>query len=149
MDIRTILIPIDFSEYSEKALIWALNLAETWHSRLVLLHVVPAPNYPPLVLSGHFDVATLEAGLREDAEAKVEELVERRGSKTVQLDTRVVIGEPFHDICQVAEKERAELIVMGSHGRTGLRHVLLGSVAERVVRHAPCPVLVVGRKTPA
>jgi universal stress protein A len=149
MDIRTILIPVDFSEYSEKALVWAINMAETWRSRLILLHVIPTPNYPPLVLSGYFDVATLEAGLREDAELKVKELVESRGAKTVQLDTRVVIGEPFHDVCQVAEEEKADLIVMGSHGRTGFHHVLLGSVAERVVHHAPCPVLVVGKTAPA
>ena len=53
---------------------------------------------------------------------------------------------PFHDICKIAEQAKSDLIVMGSHGRTGLSHVFLGSVAERVVRHAPCPVLVVGKK---
>lgn len=149
MDIRIILVPIDFSEYAEKALTWAVNLAETWHARLVLLHVMPTPNYPPLLLSGHFDAATFESGLKADAEAKIKELVEKKVSKAVPSDTRVVIGEPFHDICQVAEQEKVNLVVMGSHGRTGLRHVLLGSVAERVVRHAPCPVLVVGRQAAA
>ena len=62
---------------------------------------------------------------------------------TVQVETQVMVGEPFADICQSAAQEQADLIIMGSHGRTGLSHVLLGSVAERVVRHAPCPVLVV------
>jgi universal stress protein A len=63
-----------------------------------------------------------------------------------QIDTKVIIGEPFGDICHVTEEEKVDLLVMGSHGRTGMSHVLLGSVAERVVRHAPCPVLVVGKK---
>jgi nucleotide-binding universal stress UspA family protein len=66
-------------------------------------------------------------------------------NRPVQTDARIIIGEPFSDICQVAAQENSDLIVMGSHGRTGLSHVLLGSVAERVIRLAPCPVLVVGK----
>ena len=147
MDIHRILVPFDFSEYSEKAFTWALAMAEKWRSRLLLLHVVPTPSYPPMLMGTYFNVAEFEASLRADAEARAQEFVGKTQSRTIQIDTRVVTGEPFGDICRIAEQEQVDLIIMGSHGRTGLGHVLLGSVAERVVRHAPCPVLVVGKKT--
>jgi nucleotide-binding universal stress UspA family protein len=149
MDIRRILVPCDFSKYAEKALTWALELAERWRSRVLLLHVIPRPSYPPMLMGSYFDVAQFEASLQAEAEARAKEIVARAGNKAVQIETQVIIGEPFSDICRTAEDEKVDLIVMGSHGRTGLRHVLLGSVAERVVRHAPCPVLVVGKKAPA
>jgi nucleotide-binding universal stress UspA family protein len=146
MDIRRILVPFDFSEYSEKAFTWALEMADKWRSRILLLHVVPMPNYPPMLMGTYFNVSEFEASLQADAEARAKEFVGKSRHRPVQVDTRVIIGEPFGDICRVAEEEAVDLIVMGSHGRTGLSHVLLGSVAERVVRHAPCPVLVVGKK---
>jgi nucleotide-binding universal stress UspA family protein len=149
MDIRRILVPFDFSEYSEKAFTWALALAERWRSRLLLLHVVPHPTYPPMLMGTYFNVAEFEASLQAEAEARAKEFLGKAGNRTVQLDAKVLMGEPFGDICRVAEEEKVDLVVVGSHGRTGLSHVLLGSVAERVVRHAPCPVLVVGKKTHA
>jgi universal stress protein A len=145
MDIRTIVVPFDFSSHSEKAFTWALAMAGRWRSRLLLLHVVPTPSYPPMLMGSYFNPANFEAGLLAEAEARLKDFVTRVGTQDIQVDTRVIMGEPFHDICRVTEQEPADLIVMGSHGRTGLRHVLLGSVAERVVRHAPCPVLVVGK----
>lgn len=147
MDIHYIIVPFDFSEYAEKAFLWAQSLAERWGARLLLLHVVPQPSYPTNVLGVHFNVMDFEASLWSEAEARLTEFVSRAATTAVPIDIRVVKGEPFADICRVAEEERADLIVMGSQGRTGLSHVLLGSVAERVVRYAPCPVLVVGRKT--
>jgi nucleotide-binding universal stress UspA family protein len=108
--------------------------------------VVPQPSYPTNVLGVHFHVTDFEASLRSEAEARLTEFVSRASTTAVPIDIRVVVGEPFADICRVAEEERLDLIVMGSQGRTGLSHVLLGSVAERVVRYAPCPVLVVGRR---
>jgi universal stress protein A len=149
MEIRRILVPFDFSEYAEKALTWALAMAENWSAHVLLLHVVPRPSYPPLLMGSYFNVAEFEANLQADAEARAKERVAHTGNTAVPIDTQVVIGEPFSDICRLAEHEKADLVVMGSHGRTGLRHVLLGSVAERVVRHAPCPVLVVGKKAHA
>src|SRR3989442_10936319 len=120
MDIRTILVPFDFSEHSEKAFTWALALAEKWVSRLLLLHVVPTPNYPPTVMGSYFNPANFEASLQADAEARAKEFVASAGKAAVPIDIQVVIGEPFRDICQVAEQDKADLIVMGSHGWTGL-----------------------------
>jgi nucleotide-binding universal stress UspA family protein len=144
MDISRILVPIDFSEYSEKALNWAVTMAEQWRSRLYLCHVIPQPSYPHMLAGA--DLVEFETKLRSTAETQLHDLKNKQQSHGVPIDLRVVIGEPFHDICRVAEEEQIDLIVMGTHGRTGLRHALLGSVAERVVRHSPCPVLVVGKE---
>jgi nucleotide-binding universal stress UspA family protein len=143
MRISKILVPYDFSEHSEKALSWAVGLAEKFDCRILALHVVQPPTYPPM-MTGFMDPSQFEVGLQEDAGKKLKDAAARE--KKARIDTRVLVGEPFWDICRVAKDEKADLIVMGSHGRTGLAHVLLGSVAERVVRHSPCPVLVTTRK---
>ena len=150
MEINTILVPTDFSEYSDRAFAWALGMAERWQASLELLHVVPTPNYPPVMLGeGGFSPANYEGSLRDDAEKQVAAMADRAEKPGVAVKTTVVVGSPFHDICKIAEQSKSDLIVVGSHGRTGLSHVLLGSVAERVVRHAPCPVLVVGKTAQA
>ena len=89
------------------------------------------------------DLARMERELIADAEKRVGEFAAKKGTRLVPVETRVTVGEAVWEICRMAEQEHADLIVMGSHGRTGLSHVVLGSVAERVVRHASCPVLVV------
>jgi universal stress protein A len=149
MDLRLILVPFDFSECADKAFRWALTLAETWRCQLVLCHVVSSPTISPLVFGLNLTQAELAVRVQSDADAKVREFIASVVPTTVRIKARVAIGEPFNEICRMAEEENASLIVMGSHGRTGLSHVLLGSVAERVVRHAPCPVLVVGKNAPS
>ncbi|MBI3757056.1 MAG: universal stress protein [Deltaproteobacteria bacterium] len=148
MDIRKILVPFDFSEYSEKACSWAVAMAEKWRARILLLHVVPRPTYPPVLIGTHFNAVDFEAGLQAEAEERMRAFVEKTEHGRVPIDVRVLIGEPSWDICKIAEEEAYDLVIMGSHGRTGLGHMLLGSVAERVVRLSPCPVLVVGKKAP-
>lgn len=144
MEIKRILTPVDFSDYSEKALKWAATIAEQWGSRLCLCHIIPQPSYPSMV--GGADLAKFETGLQNTAETQLQELVDKLQNQSIQTTIRVSLGEPFNDICRIAEEEQIDLIVMGTHGRTGLSHALLGSVAERVVRYAPCPVLVVGKE---
>ena len=143
MQIQTILVPCDFSEYAEHAYAWALGLAEKWQAKVLLVHAAQlftSLGYPESVYL--LDLKKMEDEILADAEKRLHEFVDKKGSSSVTVETRAVTGDPFWEICQIAEKEPADLIVMGSHGRTGLAHVLLGSVAERVVRHAPCPVLV-------
>lgn len=156
MHIGTILVPCDFSEGAEHAFTWALGLAKGWNTKIILFHAIPDfpriayANAASLEALSQLEIAKIEAEVLDDAAKKLQQFVERKGDTTVHVDTQVTLSEPFWGICQVAEKESIDLIVMGSHGRTGLAHVLLGSVAERVVRHAPCPVLVVRarRETP-
>lgn len=144
MQIKTILVPCDFSDYAERAYLWAIGLAEKWQAKVILVHAAQlftSLGYPESVYL--LDLKKMEDEILADAEKRLREFVGKKGSSPVVVEPRAVTGDPFWEICQIAEKEHADLIVMGSHGRTGLAHVLLGSVAERVVRHAPCPVLVV------
>jgi nucleotide-binding universal stress UspA family protein len=144
MQLKTILVPCDFSQYAEHAFKWAVGLAETWGARIVLVYVDPlfaSTTYPGDVLP--VDRTAIEAQVRATATQRLMEFAAKKGTSGVVVETRAILGDPFSEICQTAEREPVDLIVMGSHGRTGLAHVLLGSVAERVVRHARCPVLVV------
>lgn len=139
-----ILVPTDFSEFSKPALAYACGLAEQFGSELHLLHVlqdlvamVPEPGlaFPPPGDYLQELKATAERTLltMPDAEWAV--------GKTVVRETR--LGTPFLEIIRYSKENDIDLIVLGTHGRTGLTHVLLGSVAEKVVRKAPCPVLTV------
>lgn len=144
MDIKKILVPHDFSEYADRALDWAQDLTKQWGATLTLLHVVPTFSelaHPESVqLLG---LADLAADMVGNAEQQLHKVIAQRGIPGIPTEIRALLGEPFHGICQFATQNQSDLIVMGSHGRTGLAHVFLGSIAERVVRHAPCPVLVV------
>jgi nucleotide-binding universal stress UspA family protein len=143
MQIHTIIVPTDFSEYAVHAFTWALDLATDRKAKIVLVHAAQAISYLAFPESVYVpDLQKMETEMISDAEKRVAEFAAKQGASTVPLETRVTVGEPVWEICQAATREHADLIVMGSHGRTGLSHVLLGSVAERVVRHAPCPVLV-------
>jgi universal stress protein A len=144
MQIQTIVVPTDFSEYAEHAFAWALGLATDRKAKIVLVHAVHPTTYYAFPETIYLtDFAKLQEELMADAQKRLVEFMARKEAPGVTVETRVVVGEAVSEICQVATHEHADLIVMGSHGRTGLSHVLLGSVAERVVRHAPCPVLVV------
>jgi universal stress protein A len=145
MQIKTIFVPYDFSEYADYAFTWAVELTKQYHAKVHLFHAVPLFSrtvYP----EGMFllDLSKIEGEVVADVEKRLQEMIVGRGA-TVPISTKVVIGDAVWEICQAAEREHADLIVMGSHGRTGLAHVFLGSVAERVVRHASCPVLVARR----
>jgi nucleotide-binding universal stress UspA family protein len=136
-------VPTDFSEYAEYAFTWAVQMAADWQAKFILFHAT-APISPLAFLDSVYlpELRRVEADMLADAEKRMVEFVGKKGNKAVVVETRVVVGEPVSEICQAVGREQADLIIMGSHGRTGLAHVLLGSVAERVIRHASCPVLV-------
>jgi nucleotide-binding universal stress UspA family protein len=144
MEIKTILVPTDFSDFAEHAYNWALGLAADCKAKIVLFYAAPTLSHLAFPESVYYpDLARIERELIADAEKRVAEFATKKGTRPVTVETRVTVGEAVWEICRMAEKEHADLIIMGSHGRTGLSHVVLGSVAERVVRHASCPVLVV------
>jgi universal stress protein A len=138
MTLKKILIPVDFSPHSDQAMQTGLALAEQAGATVMLFHVIPQP--PVEVTRMVATEKQVEAELRRSAE---NELKTRATGKKVPVESLVVWGgNPVTEICLVAARQNIDLIVMGSHGRTGLDHMLIGSVAERVIRHAPCSILV-------
>jgi len=137
---KTLLVTIDYSRGSEKAFDYALRSARETKAKLVALNVVPAELiYPPT--GGQFDFYGL---MERDARDRFAKLVKRKGVKAGECKLVLARGTDFAAvIVRQAKKLRAAMIIMGSHGRTGLRRLLLGSVAERTLRYADCPVLIV------
>ncbi|HEX8951057.1 MAG TPA: universal stress protein [Polyangia bacterium] len=142
MRIRHILVPTDFSDGSTRAFETAIDMALDSGARLTLFHVhhVPTSVFPDVILP-------LSPDLMRDLEHSVELVLDKwrdqaRGAGVV-VDTLTAIGATPDEICAAADAVGADLIVIGTHGRGGLSHALLGSVAEKVVRKAPCPVLTV------
>jgi nucleotide-binding universal stress UspA family protein len=139
MPAHHVLVPIDFSPDADYALEYAMRLARILQAKLTLLHVIE-----PLVVGS---VEAMPYTFLQDLEDKITEAMipyhERVTAAGLSCDYTIVHGVPFQVIIDTARTDHIDLIIMGTHGRTGLRHVLIGSVAERVVRLAPCPVLVV------
>lgn len=142
MTFRSILVPTDFSPQATAALEAATDLARRFESSITLLHVYAVPG---LLMPDGFVAATPDA-LREllDAvERSLKELRARTEAPGRTVETIARQGGAHHEIVEVARERGHDLIVIGTHGRTGVARFLIGSVAERVVRDAPCPVLVV------
>jgi len=133
---NTIVFPTDFSTASDAALVHAAALARQSGGRLLIVHV----EEPPLAYGG----GELYYGLPEPSSERILKMLEdvRPADPAVPFTHRLTMGDPAAEIVRIAGDENAEMIVLGTHGRTGLSRVLMGSVAEAVVRRAPCPVLV-------
>jgi nucleotide-binding universal stress UspA family protein len=142
-EIRRIVCPVDFSEPSEHALAWAADLARDFGAELHLLHVYQLPIYalPDGALMAGPEFTTRVTGELQKAMA---ERVVRYGLPEDR--THLVEGVPWREIARMADELGASMIVMGTHGRTGLKHLLMGSVAERVVRTSNVPVVTVPNK---
>jgi universal stress protein A len=143
VQIRSILVPIDFSPASEKALAYAVPLAKLCGAKLTLLHVlepIATPDFAAFPLAVDNDKAMRASRLqleRVAADLKLRTLAEK---------FLVRNGRAFNEITSAARTLKTDLIIISTHGRTGLKHVFMGSTAEKVVQHAPCPVLVVRPK---
>jgi nucleotide-binding universal stress UspA family protein len=148
MKLNHLLVPVDFSANSTKAIEAAMGLAKPVGARVILLHVLEPiiiPYGESLPIEPPSDVVR-----REGAEGEMERLRGLYGSDGT-VDTLVLSGSAWDTICETADQRHVDLIVLTSHGHTGLRRLLLGSTAERIVRHAHCPVLVLKsfRESPA
>ncbi len=138
---KKILCPLDFDQNSLLALQVATELARERKATLDLLHVVSIPSGP--------EVALPFAKMEKAARTRLERLAGQKIGSKVSHRVDVSMGDPAAEIIHTAKKLDTDLIVMATHGRKGLRHLVLGSVAERVVREAPCPVLAIKSKAPA
>ena len=141
MTFKRIVIATDFAESAERALDYAAELARMQGAELILLHVFAGlPAYPEVA---SVQLATIFEEQRRWVEDQLQQRAERAQTTGVRVRPLVRTGSPAAMIAQTAQEEGADLVVVGTHGRSGLDRFLLGSVAERVVRTAPCPVLVV------
>lgn len=139
--LKKILVPIDFSSCSEKALTYALAFSKQFGASIVLLHVVHI-NYSGIEF-GLVDFPSLEQEVADGARKSLMELSKKMISADVEVEVVVKTGQSFRQIAEAATELEADVIIMSTHGNTGLKHVLLGSTTENVVRYAPCPVLTV------
>ena len=141
--IRKILVPIDFSPASHEALEYAVDLAKLVKSELVVLHVVETVQYatPADLFGAAANLGMLEQEQRRAAERELGRVEARLRKRRVKARSMLGTGSPARTIVSTARRLKAGLIVMATHGRTGLTHLLMGSVAERVVRTAENPVL--------
>ena len=143
--LKHILVPYDFSSSATLALQHAVAHARQFRSDLTLLHVVHLPFRG--VGFGPGEPHGIEGPLLAETTKQLTTLAEELKQQKLVAKAIVRLGYPAHDIVEITRQELIDLIVMGTHGRTGLKRALLGSVASNVVRHAPCPVLVVREQT--
>ena len=141
--IKTILVPVDFSDCSKEGLDYAIGFAQEFGAKIILVHVT----YLGYVYSSEgtaiYDIPSLQKAARKTAERKMRELVRSVNFGGVKYETAFTDGSRVIDICAFAKDHDVDLIITSTHGFTGFTHVLIGSIAEQVVRHAPCSVLVV------
>ena len=134
------LVPLDLSDCSLKAPHYAVRFAEQFGAKLTLLHIVEA--YPIDCMLGLKDARDSSAWMFDRARAQLDRLRATLGSaRSTLADQQVAFGKTFHPICEAAKERNIDIIIIATHGRTGLQRLQLGSTVERVVRHAPCPVL--------
>jgi nucleotide-binding universal stress UspA family protein len=145
MQIRLILVPTDFSECGNYALSYAASLARVFGASILCVHVIE-PMVPTVGYSGMTEplpIADISDQLEDSAERELPKIAECEECAGLEVEELIVRGEAAAEIVRVARDRKVDLIVVSSHGRTGLGRILFGSTAEAIVRHASCPVLVV------
>ena len=139
--LKKILCPIDHSDCSKEALKYAVSLAMKDEAKLLLLHIID-------IRSFNEGLETMSAQIPDEEtlkqlRAKLLDCIPEEMRDDMEVEALVVQGIPFAEIISTAKANEIDMIVIGSHGRTGISHMMLGSVSEKVVRKAPCPVLIV------
>ena len=142
INIKSILVPVDFSPESEKALAYAVPFARQFGARLTVLYVVEPTATPDFISS--FPLVVENDKLMAEGKRHLERMVSDLPIEPKLIEKPLVrFGRSFHEITEAARSLKTDLIIISTHGYSGLKHALLGSTTERVVQHAPCPVLVV------
>jgi universal stress protein A len=143
LSIRSILVPIDFSVHSKNALRYAVPMAEQFGASLHLVYVVEPTIYPADLGFGQVVLPGVEEELRDKGAEELKSLIQREIGDRVKASSNVRTGKPHQEILAEAEEKRVDLIVVASHGHTGVEHILFGSTAARIVRLAKCPVVTI------
>lgn len=138
--INNILAPIDFSDYSKNALKYAAEFAKEFNAKLYLIYVVEPMIYPADFSMGQIAIPSTDIDLHARAEEELKNLAKSINSG-LKVETMIKTGKPFVEIIETAKEKDIDLIIIATHGHTGVEHLLFGSTAEKVVRKAPCPVL--------
>ncbi len=143
--INKILVPTDFSEHSKEALRYAVEMAKVHDAEIILGHVMEPPIYPTMFEGAAVAVPPLDESFRKQLEEHLEDL---RKEEVGEITSKIVVreGSATSELTELAKDEDVDLIIIATHGYTGIKHMLLGSTAEKVVRNAPCPVLTVREK---
>lgn len=142
-EFKDILFPIDFSESSKKILPYVLTLSTAFGSTVHLLYVVRDLKYLTSFHVPHPSLTQIENEIAESSQKMMEKVCEEELQGCHRFVKKILIGDPAHEIIQYAQDEKIDLIIMGTHGRKGLEKALFGSVAEKVVKNSPVPVLTV------
>jgi len=139
--IKKILVPIDFSDYSKKALQYTVNFAKHFNSEICLLYVIEPVIYPADLSMGQMVIPNADVDYGEKAEDELLALAKSEIGDLLSYKILVKTGKPFMEIIDTAKEIDSDLIIISTHGHTGVEHLLFGSTSEKVVRKAPCPVL--------
>ena len=140
-DIKKVLVPIDFSDYSKSALKYATEFAQNFNAEMFLVYVVEPVIYPPDFSMGQIAIPSVNAEWDIKAKEELDKLANSEIPDTVKVQTIIKTGKPFLEIIETAADEDVDIIIIATHGHSGMEHILFGSTAEKVVRKAPCPVL--------
>lgn len=140
-NIKKILVPIDFSDYSKSALKYAVNFCKDCNAEMILIYVVEPVIYPPDFSMGQIAIPSVNAEWDERARQELDKLAKEQIPTGVTVKSIIKTGKPFIEIIDTAGELDVDLIIIATHGRSGVEHILFGSTAEKVVRKAPCPVL--------
>lgn len=141
--LKKILVPIDFSDNSKKALRYAIPFAQQFNASLILAYIIEPTIYPSDFGFGQIGFPDVEKELQEKALSEMATLKDSLVPQGIRTATLVGTGIPFVEITQFAKEHDVDIIIVATHGMTGVEHILFGSTAEKIIRKAPCPVLVV------
>lgn len=146
LEIKKILVPVDFSEYSKMALDYSIEFSKRFSSELILIYVIEPIVYPSDFGLGQIPINQVDFEIQSKAEEELKKLVDEKVPPGIKASSIVRTGKPFLEIINAAQEFNCDLIIIATHGHTGIEHILFGSTAEKVVRKSPVPVLTVREK---
>ncbi|MBN1302745.1 MAG: universal stress protein [Melioribacteraceae bacterium] len=140
-DIKKILVPIDFSDYSKNALRYSTGFAKKFSAKMYLIYIIEPTIYPADFSMGQIAVPSADVDVSKRAQEELQNLAKTEFDSSIEVEIIIKSGKPFYEIIDTASELDIDLIIIATHGHTGVEHLLFGSTAEKVVRKAPCPVL--------